>query len=364
MNNCTTTLSLSYYFCIVLVMNTEDSYFVVMNKEDSFTLTAGSDSLTVDSSTLKSVLSESDQLNSFVEENSVLLEQISLQLQDTLLECDQSFQRVQSKLKILEERLPQVISEAELVKNCIDKKHKTSTKATIAGSSTSLVGGALIIGGILGAPFTFGASLGFTITGAVLAGAGGATTAGAKVFDYVQANKGNNKVKKLIEEVEVLCKEAQSEYEELQRLCEKLGNSALKVCPALHAETREEKISLGWNIFGLFRHPSSAVTTTAVSTGVGTKVALAFIHAAGIGMTGGESTAAMASFTALTATIKTFGTVLVVGGIILDAVAVGYAAHQLINDKKCPTSEGITKQIEELILLQGKIKKVLEEDYN
>jgi len=336
---------------------------LVMNTEDSLTLTTGANSLTVNSSTLTSILLENDQLNSFVEENSALLEQISLQLQDTILECEQSFIQVLSKLKQLKERLPLVISEAELVKNCIDQKHKTSTKATIAGSSTSLLGGALIVGGILGAPFTFGASLGITVTGAVLAGAGGATTAGAKVFDHVQAKKGNTKVKKLIEEVESLCKEAQSEYERLQQLCEKLGNSALKVCPALHAETREEKIALGWNIFGLFRHSSSAVTTTAVNAGVGSKVALAFIHALGVSMSGGETTTAMASFTALTVTMKTVGTVLIVGGIILDAVTVGYAAHRLINDKKCPTSEGIAKQIEELKALQGRIKQVLEEDY-
>ena len=335
-----------------------------MNTEDSLTLTTGIDSLIVDSSTLTSILSENDQMKSFMEEHSVLLEQISLQLQDTLLECEQSFKKVQSKLKTLEERLPQVISEAELVKSCIDHKHITSTKATIAGSSTSLLGGALIVGGILGAPFTFGASLGFTITGAVLAGAGGATTAGAKVFDYIQANKGNTRVKKLIEEVELLCKEAQSEYEELQRLCEKLGNSALEVCPALHAGTREEKIALGWNIFGLFRYPSSALTTTAISTGVGSEVALAFIRVVGISMSGVETTAAMAFFTALTAAMKTVGTVLVVGGIILDAVTVGYAAHRLINDKKCPTSQGIAKQVEELKVLQDRIKKVLQEEFN
>ncbi|XP_065904744.1 apolipoprotein L3-like [Dysidea avara] len=328
---------------------------------DSLTVSAGTDSLVVDSVTLQSILSNDDQMKSFVDENSALLQQISLQLQDALLECEQTYKRVQTKLQQLEQKLPEVIEQAECIKNCIDQYHKNSTKATIAGSSTSLVGGALIIGGLLGAPFTFGASLGLTVTGAVMAGAGGMTTAGAKVFDYVQANKGNNKVKKMVEEVEVLCKEAQSEYEELQRCCEKLGDSALKVCPALYAETREEKITLGWNIFGLFRHPSSAATTTAISTGVGSKVALAFIHALGATLSGGESTTAMATFTSLAITMKTVGTVLVVGGIILDAITVGYAAHRLVNDKKCPTSEGIAQQIEELKSLQDKIKQVLTE---
>ena len=337
--------------------------FLAMNTEDSVTLTTGTDSLTVDSTTLTSLLSENDQLKSFMEENSVLLEKITLQLQDTILECEKSFKKLQLKLQKLEERLPQVISEAECVKECIDQKHKTSTKATIAGSSTSLLGGALIVGGILGAPFTFGASLGFTVTGAVLTGAGGVTTAGAKVYDHIQAKKGNTKVKELIEEVELLCKEAQSEYEELKRLCEKLGDNILKVCPALHAETREEKISLGWNIFGLFRHSSSTVVTTGVSAGVSSKVAVAFIHAVGFTVSGGEVTSTTAPLIALNVTMKAVGTVVVVVGIVFDAVTVGYAAHRLIKDKKCPTSEGITKQIEELKILQDRIKKILQEEY-
>ena len=307
-----------------------------------------------------SMLSENDQLKSFLEENSDLLKQISLQLQDTVLECEQCFIGIQSKLKTLEERLSQVISEAELVRDCIDQKHKTSTKATIAGSSTSLLGGALIVGGLLGAPLTFGASLGFT--GAVLAGAGGVTTAGAKVYDYMQANEGNTKVKKLVEEVEQLCKETQSEYEELQRFCEKLGNSMLRICPALHAETLEEKVALGWNIFGLFRYPSSAVSTTVVSTDVSSKVSLAFIHAVHVSMFGRKTAGAAASFIALRVTMETVGTALVVADIIFDAVTVVFAANRLINDKKCPTSEGITKQIEELKLLQVKIKMILQEE--
>ena len=333
-----------------------------MNPEDSLTLTTGIDSLTVSSSTLTSLLSENDQLKSFMEENSVVLEQISLQLQDIILECEQTYTKVESKLQKLEERLPQVISEAERVKECIDQKHETSTKATIAGSSTSLLGGALIVGGILGAPFTYGASLGLTITGAVLTGAGGVTTAGAKVYDHVQANQGNTKVKELIEEVELLCKEAQSEYEEFQQLCEKLGNSMLKVCPALHVKTYKEKIQLGWNILGFFRYPSSALSTV-VGSGISNKVTLAFIHAVGFSMTGGEATGAMAPLIAFNVTMKAVGTVAAVAGIILNAVTVGYAAHQLINDKKCLTSEGITKQIEELKALQSRIKKDLQDEY-
>ena len=133
----------------------------------------------------------------------------------------------------------------------------------------------------------------------------------------------------------------------MQQLYEKLGNSALKVCPALHAETSEEKIALGWNIFCLFRNSSSDV-------GIGNKAALAFIHALG---GGGGNKIKMVSFAALTITVRAVSKVVVVVGIIFDSVRIRHAAHHLIKDKKCPTSEGIAKQIKELKALQGKLRK-------
>jgi len=49
----------------------------------------------------------------------------------------------------------------------------------------------------------------------------------------------------------------------------------------------------------------------------------------------------------------------VVGGLIVNSITVGYAAHQLVSDEKCPTSEGIAEQSEELKLLQDRIKTFL-----
>jgi len=323
---------------------------------DSLVVSAGTDSLVVDRSSLQSILSEDEQLRSFMMENSAIFQQISLQLHDPLIECGQVYKRVQENLKQLNDKLPEVIDQAESIKACIDEHHKNTTRASVAGSSTSIVGGALILGGLIGAPYTFGASLGLTFTGAVLTGAGGVTTAGAKVFNYFQSSKGNNEVKKIIEEVRVLCKEAQFEYEEFQRCCEQLGNESLKVCPALHAKTKTEKIFLGFNIFGLFHSPSS----TAIHTAYGSKAALAFVHTLGAALFGNESTTTMATFTNLAVAMKTVcGTVLVLGGLIINSIAVGYAAHQLVSDEKCPTSEGIAEQIQELKLLQDRIKKIL-----
>jgi len=63
---------------------------------------------------------------------------------------------------------------------------------------------------------------------------------------------------------------------------------------------------------------------------------------------GGENKIKMVSFAALTITVRAVSKVVVVVGIIFDSVRIGHAAHHLIKDKKCPTSEEIAKQIEEL----------------
>jgi len=265
---------------------------------DLLTVLDGTDSLTVDRSSLQSILSEDEQLRSFMIENSVIFQQIS-QLQNSLIECEQVYKRVQEKLKHLNDKLPEVIDQAECIKMCIDEYHKNTSKASVARSSTSIVGDALILGGIIGAPYTFGASLGLTFTGAMLTGAVGMITAGAKVFNYFQSNRGNNEMKKLVEDIKILCKEAQSEYEEFQKCCEQLGNESLKACPALATcPNSKRKFFSGLNIFGLFYSPSS----TAIHTVYGSKAALDMLDAA---LFGNEPTTMMATFTNLIVAMKT-----------------------------------------------------------
>ncbi|KAK3095854.1 hypothetical protein FSP39_020034 [Pinctada imbricata] len=60
--------------------------------------------------------------------------------------------------------------------------------ASIVGSSVGFIGASLALAGVIAAPFTFGTSLGLTIAGGVIGGAGGLTSVGSK-FTEMALNK-------------------------------------------------------------------------------------------------------------------------------------------------------------------------------
>ncbi|XP_050410185.1 apolipoprotein L3-like [Patella vulgata] len=72
----------------------------------------------------------------------------------------------------------------------------------ISGSTAGIVGGAMIVAGVLGAPFTFGGSLALTGTGYVLSAAGGLTSAVAAITEYVINKNTREKINKLLKKDE------------------------------------------------------------------------------------------------------------------------------------------------------------------
>ena len=70
--------------------------------------------------------------------------------------------------------------------NMIEKlrmHHRNANTARVAGSATSIIGGAMAIAGLALAPVTFGVSMGLSAGGMALAAAGGTTAAGASIAD-------------------------------------------------------------------------------------------------------------------------------------------------------------------------------------
>ena len=89
---------------------------------------------------------------------------------------------MQSTLKSLKSKIPSIIRRIETIQEEIDYHHNNVNKATVVGSTVGIAWGGLLIGGLIAAPFTFGASLGLTVVGAITGAAGAVTTTGAKVF--------------------------------------------------------------------------------------------------------------------------------------------------------------------------------------
>ena len=65
----------------------------------------------------------------------------------------------------------------------IDEVHRKANIASLLGSSTGVVGGAMTLVGAMAAPFTLGVSLGLSLTGVAVGVAGGVTEISAKVTD-------------------------------------------------------------------------------------------------------------------------------------------------------------------------------------
>ena len=260
--------------------------------------------------------------------------------------CDTYLNQLKSTLKSLKSEIPDVISRIQSIQETIDLHHDNVNKATVAGTTAGIVGGGLMIGGIIAAPFTFGASLGLTVVGATIGVAGGVTAAGAKIFDYKQSANNNDAVKRFLNTVESLCREAQDQYNELKKCCHEIGHILASNNASLHATTNEEKFKLGWNVLSILRAPPQLGATITLSA-VSGAVAL------------GE-TAAATAFRALFVTMKAVGGVFVVLGIIFDVYFLGKAIKELATDAKCPVSEAISGQIASLRNMKANITQFLE----
>ncbi|GCC18701.1 hypothetical protein chiPu_0020866 [Chiloscyllium punctatum] len=91
------------------------------------------------------------------------------------------------------------LKELRDIANCIDTCKRDVNIANVTGTSASIVGGLLAIGGLIASPFTFGVSLALTGVGLGVGVAGGVTNIGASITDHVTQKKKTDKMKTIIE---------------------------------------------------------------------------------------------------------------------------------------------------------------------
>ena len=139
------------------------------------------------------------------------------------------YMRMMAELQYMEEKLPGLLGDLKSIQQKVDKRHKNSNIATIGGCATSIVGSAMILGGLAAAPFTFGASIGLTVAGTVITAGGGIATTGAKSVDYFKGKSDLKKTKEMVEEFAGHYKAAEEAYYEIVKICKNLSDKSLEL---------------------------------------------------------------------------------------------------------------------------------------
>lgn len=299
------------------------------------------------------------------------------------------------ELKYMEATAPDLIDEVKEIKARVDRRHKRSNVATIGGSATSLLGGAMIVGGIIAAPFTLGASVGLAAAGTAVTVAGSVATATAKTGDVLLGSKDYKTSKAKIDAFLEHYHAAKNAHDKLCQLSEEITKTMF---PRLSQEERKTWIQVATNaiistaghVIDLTRIPK---TTVGVMTG-GMTVRQAILtpsklHAAtklaltphkSVGLTrqflsksttaikcaakfdfSGCKLAVLSSIRTITVVLKTAGVVLTVGGMALDAYSIVSASYELYKKKECKVSQNISQHIKELTELQAGLKRLNQE---
>ena len=291
------------------------------------------------------------------------------------------YSTMMKELQYMEENLPELLDDLKTIRQKVDTRHKCSNVATIGGCATSIVGGALIVGGLIAAPFTFGASIGLTAAGTVVTAAGSVTTATARGADYFMGKSDLTKTNKMVEEFLGHYKAAKEAYEAVNQICQDLTamlpanetEDAKKITNSLNAVVSATGFAV--KIANVARIQATAglnsgltICKAIISPGelhAATKLALTPTKIAPLTRqflsgaldvakcatrfdSGGLKLAVMTTFRTVGIMIKTTGGAIAIGGIILDAYSLISTGKDLYKDKKCEVSQDISKHIEKL----------------
>ena len=307
----------------------------------------------------------------------------------------EQYMRMMEELQYMEEKLPGLLNDLKTIQQNVDKRHKHSKIATVGGCATSIVGGVMIVGRIVAAPFTSGATIGLTAAGTAVAAAGSITTTVAKTGDFAFGACDLKKTNKMVEEFRGHWKAAEEAYERVNQICQELTDAV----PALQGENVKGKnmkdisaalnavVSAAGFAIDSARMPKTAITSafnaltickavvSPAELHAATKLALApaktlpltrlflleAVSAAKCATrldASGFRLAVMTSLQTVSVMFKTVGGVLAVGGIFLDAYSLFSAEKELYKGKRCKVSQNISKHIEELEDLGCRLEKL------
>ncbi|XP_051751884.1 apolipoprotein L6-like isoform X2 [Ctenopharyngodon idella] len=120
------------------------------------------------------------------------------------------------------------ISELHEVADSLDKTHKGTRIAKITGGTTGALGAAAVVGGILLAPATMGASLAVAAVGVGVTAAGGVTGASAAITKKVKTNQVRKKVESILKEYQKEMNDIEGHLNDINTEMEKLKGVNVK----------------------------------------------------------------------------------------------------------------------------------------
>ena len=132
------------------------------------------------------------------------------------------YHTLRKEVKWMKENMPGLLINLKDAKDKVDKVHTGVNVTYIASGATSAVGGALLLGGIIAAPFTFGASIGLSIAGGVIAAGSSVASVSATITDYNYGIYSQEKTDDMVNDFINHYEKAQVAYYNLLRLCNNL----------------------------------------------------------------------------------------------------------------------------------------------
>ena len=268
-------------------------------------------------------------------------------------ECRQQFLQLYPEFE--RERLNCIVEIVKLAEN-IDYHHRNINIAQLPTAGVGIVGGVLTITGLALIPVTFGASLGLSITGAVM-GIGsavtGATTAATDIGIRISRLK---EAKELVEKHKVSTERLSSAAEDLVQLCDEVNKTpslkdAVMECAggSIYAAARNGKtyVSVGVTIGTTLTKACKSAHLLRKGFGLSAAASASSLRAVEVVTDAGVSTTKLVATTA-GKVLTGFGYGLSAVGIIIDLVSAGVAIRDLSKGSKTSASNQLREQAENL----------------
>lgn len=147
------------------------------------------------------------------------LQQIFCSNETKLMEAIGYYNTLKRELKYMKDNIEGLIENLEEAKVKVDKVHRGTNVTIIASSATSIVGGALLIGGLIAAPFTLGATIGLTVAGGLVSVGSATANLSAQIADAGYGEYSKRKTEEKINKFLSHYDKAQAAYFNLLRIC-------------------------------------------------------------------------------------------------------------------------------------------------